>query len=148
MYLSIPKGMKYKQIIIDDIAGDYFVDPEGQLPKIAIQKLLHDALRTNTGRKKSIELHELTIYLRTPPNDEETYLKYIPNRNGKEATQIEPVEVKGRDAQKHSAMHYTTNGQVWCNQFYLTDKRKEEIEAKRVEQRNNRRHYGNSPLST
>lgn len=148
MYLSIPRGMKYEQIVSDDIAKDYFVDPEDKLPKIDIQKLLKDALRANTGRKKSIELNEFTIYIYSPPNDEETYLKYIPHKNGKEAMQIKPEEVKGYSAQRHSTMHYTSNGQTWCSQFHLSEKRREEIDAKREAQRENRRHYGDCPLST
>lgn len=51
-FLSIPKGMEFKQITEKDNTNDYFVDPNGKLPRINIQALVKDALQYNKGRKK------------------------------------------------------------------------------------------------
>lgn len=45
IFLSIPKGMEFKQITEKDNTNDYFVDPNGKLPRIDIQALVKDTLQ-------------------------------------------------------------------------------------------------------
>ncbi|HAU0781219.1 TPA: lpg1716 family Dot/Icm T4SS effector, partial [Legionella pneumophila] len=79
IFLSIPKGMEFKQITEKDNTNDYFVDPNGKLPRINIQALVKDALQYNKGRKKEISLPDFTIYRHKPPYRDELFLQYNPD---------------------------------------------------------------------
>jgi len=148
MYLSIPKGMKFKQITEGNITSDYFVDPEGVRPNIALQELVKEALRTNNGRSKCINLAQFSIYTRKPPFSSEEFLEYIPNQNGKYATKDEVKLISGISTKKYNPAEYTGPGTVWCSQFYRTEAQLQEIAGARQAQRDNRRHVGDCPLAT
>jgi hypothetical protein len=115
MYLSIPSGMQYKQIMEDSITTDYFVDPVGLLPAINIQKTIKEALQNNTGRKKEIKLSEFSIYLRNTPYTKDFYLSCITNYNGMVPTAHSPEIVRGYNGRKSSVT--TTYGSLWFQQI-------------------------------
>lgn len=145
MYLSIPKGMIYEQKVINKVATDYFVDPTEKRPPIELQALVKEALRDNNRRKKVIELEEFTIYLKNPPHESEMYLKYTPNHNGKFATTCKTELIDGRSA---SAIYRSQPGCLWFQAAPLSKERLEEVLVARDEQRENRRHTGDSPCPT
>lgn len=153
IYLTIPKGMTFRQIttVTEDKktseTRDCLVDTTGK-NIIELQSLVKDALRTNTGRKKSIELKDFTIYLRIPPNTDAQFLEYIPNHNGRYPTKTEPKLVIGKEAQKYDPKVYSSYGTFWSHHTFLTNSQKLELEEKRLAQKENRRHYGDSPLPT
>lgn len=153
IYLSIPSGMVFKKVTCDkgdnsiDNTRDCFVDTkEGAV--IELQDLIKEALRTNKGHKKSIQLKEFTIHLKKPPNTDESFLAYSPNHNGKYPTEIEPKLVKGKDARKYDPKQYTSYGSFWYRETVLTSERQLEIKEKRLAQKNDRRHTGDNPKPT
>jgi len=151
MFLSIPQGMVFQQEYNGTDLHDYFIDPTGKKPKIDLQTLLKNALQNNTkkevekrgGNKFVISLNEFTIYLKNPPRDENDYLKYIPNNNGKNPTASTPEIVKGFLEYKPS---YRSG--LWFHHVPLSAEKLEQVLEKREEQRHNRRHVGDSPLPT
>ena len=145
MYLSIPIGMKYEQIAENESQRDYFVDPNGVLPRIDIQKVLKEALRTNTGRAKHIELGEFTIYRVKPPYRDESFLHYIPNCNGRHATKEAIELVNGTSFPPPQQTRY---GTFWFQALPLDPTTLEGILERRAEQREDRRHSGDSPKPT
>ena len=147
IYLSIPKGMKYKQINVTiELAKDYFIDPEGIIEKIALQDLVKEALKNNTGRLHEIKLKEFTIYLRKPPSTDEFFLKYTPNHNGKYSTTVQPELIQGSLAQNPPTT--TQYGSFWFQQIPLSEEKMNEVLEARKEQSQNRRHTGSSPKAT
>ncbi len=148
IYISIPKGMEFKQITNDIETRDFFVDPQGKLPQIDLQELVKEALRHNSGRLKTIELKEFSIYTRVPPKVGDYFLKYVPNNNGKLATKDPVTLVMGVTEQKFQPQSHTRYGMFWDQTLYLDPERKKEILDKRMEQKHNRRHDGDSPKST
>lgn len=153
IYLTIPKGMVFEKINSENqdkktlATRDCFIDVSRE-KIIDLQSLVKDALRTNTGRKATIELKELTIYLRMPPDNEELFLAYDPNHNGKYPTATKPEYVIGKDAQKFDPKRFARYGTFWSDYAILTPTQKIELAEKRIAQRENRRHYGDCPLPT
>jgi hypothetical protein len=147
IFLSIPKGMQFKQITEEDNTIDYFVDPNDKLPRINIQELVKEALQYNRGRKKEIVLDEFTIYRRKPPYADKNFLQYTPDHNGKYFTKEKPVLINGKKfvGEKNSETRY---GTFWYQITPLSDKRMAEVLAQHTEQRENRRHVGDSPAAT
>lgn len=151
MYLSIPDGMVFqqKQVIQGDktVLNDFFVDPKGIKADINIQEIIKKAIQCNTGRSQAIEnKYPFNIYLKVPKCDTKEYLKYIPNHNGKYATERvdSVIRVIGIRAQPLRTIHNT----LWFNHVPVSADRLEEISEKREAQRHNRRHYGDSPCPT
>ncbi|KTD41475.1 hypothetical protein [Legionella parisiensis] len=149
IYLSIPTGMVFRKVATGAKIRDCLVDPKGG-GVIELQDLVKEALRNNTGRKSCIELKEkgFTIYLKLPPNSDDSFLAYAPNHNGKYPTEVEPKIVSGKTVQKYDPKYDTRYGSFWHQNMYLTAKQELEIENKMLEQRENRRHIGNSPNAT
>lgn len=150
IYLTIPNGMKFEQIVekIDglNVSRDFFIDPSGTSPRIDLQKLVQNAIRENSGRKKCIQLKEFTIYMRQPPYKDELFLVYTPNRNGKLATETPISLVNGRTMPRKRPD--TKYGSFWDREHQFTQEKRAEIEKKREEQRHDRRHDGDSPKAT
>lgn len=94
IYIKIPEGMEYKQLDPDNTGTkrDYFVDPEGKKEPLEIQHTVKIILQhvNKAATVQTTPESPLKLYLRTPPNDLEMYLKYLPNHNGKNATQAPP----------------------------------------------------------
>lgn len=152
IYIKIPKGMEFKQLALDNTEAkrDYFVDPEGKKEPLDIQiavKLILQHVNKATTKQTTPE-SPLEIYSRVPPNDLEMYLKYLPNRNGKEATKETPEVVQGVFAQKYNPANQTRNGEIWCRLFVCSRERHEQILEQRREQRLNRQHIGDCPNPT
>ncbi|HAT1725566.1 lpg1716 family Dot/Icm T4SS effector [Legionella pneumophila serogroup 1] len=147
IFLSIPKGMEFKQITEKDNTNDYFVDPNGKLPRINIQALVKDALQYNKGRKKEISLPDFTIYRHKPPYRDELFLQYNPNHNGKYFTKESVNLVNGKEFIKYKTPA-TSYGTFWFQKVQLSESRMDEVLAQRSEQRENRRHTGDSPNPT
>lgn len=148
MYLSIPKGMEFKQLLDNKNIRDYFIDPKGEKPSIDLQQCIKEALQYNKGRKKCINLEKFTLYTRMPPNTEELFLTYTPNRNGKFATLKEVKSISGKMAQKTNPQSLSRYGSFWYQQIPVSSDELKVIKAKQDEQRENRRHYGPSPTGT
>ncbi|HHF7368281.1 TPA: permease [Legionella bozemanae] len=148
IYLSIPVGMVFRKVTTEAKIRDCFVDPKGGAV-IELQDLVKEALRNNTGRKNRIEIEKgFTIYLNTPPNTDESFLTYVPNHNGKYPTAVEPKIISGKKTQKYDPKSHTRYGSFWHQHMFLTVEQEVEIEDKMLEQRENRRHSGNSPNAT
>ncbi|HAT8844510.1 TPA: lpg1716 family Dot/Icm T4SS effector [Legionella pneumophila] len=147
IFLSIPKGMEFKQITEKDNTNDYFVDPNGKLPRIDIQALVKDALQYNKGRKKEIALSDFTIYRHKPPYKDELFLQYNPDHNGKYFTKESVSLVNGKEFIRNKAPA-TSYGTFWFQKVQLSESRMDEVLAQRSEQRENRRHTGDSPNPT
>lgn len=148
MYISIPKEMIFQKVTSEKNTRDCFVDPTKKRDPIELQSLLKEALRTNTGHHKIIKLKEFTIYLRTPPNKKEIFLEYSPCHNGKDPTSTDPKLISGHLAQKYDPSKHSRYGMFWYQQIELSSAKQEVITDKMLEQRENRRHSGNSPLAT
>ncbi|MDI1352973.1 MAG: permease [bacterium] len=142
MYLSIPKGMIYQQIN----QTDFFIDPQNIVPPINFQLMLKLALQHNKHREQVIKLDDFTIYRKRPPYDDNLYLSYIPYLNGKEATKEAVKLVKGNSFYKQ--VETRGYGEFWFRSVYLSQEKLEAIQVLREEQRENRRHSGDSPCST
>ncbi|KTD03566.1 permease [Fluoribacter gormanii] len=154
IYLTIPSGMVFKKVAVQtnnsseaEQISDCFVNPE-EGTVIELQNLVKEALRSNSGRKNCISLKDITIYLNKPPATSELFLAYTPNHNGKHPTEIEPKVITGREAQKYDPKQHTSYGSFWYQQIHLSADKQLEIEEKMSEQKANRRHIGDSPMST
>ncbi|MCW8410456.1 permease [Legionella sp. PATHC035] len=152
IYLSIPPGKVFKKVIEIDEHGspkdakDCFVDLEdGSI--IELQDLIKEALQ-NTRRKSEITLKAFTIYLKTPPATEDSFLAYTPNHNGKYSTDVEPEIVIGKNVQKYNPGAQTKYGSFWYSQLFLITDKQLEIAAKMKAQKQDRRHVGDSPKPT
>lgn len=155
IYLSIPEGMVYQQKKVISAGSenaslkDFFVDPNGKRPDIPLQDIVKDMLRTNTGQKKIIEKDGITLYRKIPPYEKTQFLQYAPEENAKFATKTTPVVASGMDFRaslnKANTKQY---GQLWFKENPLPKDKQELVEDKRDEQRDNRRHIGDSPKAT
>ncbi|MDR3442936.1 MAG: permease [Legionella sp.] len=152
IYIKIPEGMEFKQLALDntETKRDYFVDPEGKKEPLDIQKAVKSILQhvNKATIKQTTPESPLEIYSRVPPNDLEMYLKYLPNRNGKEATMETPEAVQGVFAQKYNPANQTRNGEIWYRFYAFSTERQKQILEQRHEQRLNRQHIGDCPKPT
>ncbi len=123
----------------------YFVDPHGIKPRINIQEKLKEAIRHNNGRQKAIDVGEFSIYLKKPPYVNASFLKYIPDHNGKNATKESVIAVSGFSFPRSLT---TTYGTLWYQMTKLSVERLAEVLEARDAQRENRRHSGDSPSAT
>lgn len=150
LYLTIPQGWRFEQKEIEGVLKDVYMN-ESSNDQIVIQDLVKATLRNKrrheTFRVVNNEHVPITIYFRSPPRSGENFLKYEPNKNGKEPS-TNVVVVQGNKEQKKSPASYTCYGQFWANNACLSKEKRAEIEEKRTAQRVSRQHQGNSPMAT
>ncbi|CDZ79183.1 hypothetical protein BN59_03501 [Legionella massiliensis] len=169
VYIKIPQGWTFDKRVVDGILKDVLVSDQllqveskggAQGEKTAcknliiIQDLVKECLRTKKRGAHSISLNsketcanEIIIYFRTPPETFELFLKYEPNRNGKEPSNNMKL-VQGVDEKKFSFANSTYTGTLWFHNAVISETKREELKDKAQEQRDNRRHVGNNPLAT
>jgi len=154
IYINIPKGWTLDSTNFD---SDVFVNniPD-DLKKIPLQELIKECLQNKKRFADSFTFdpekthHEaITVYFKRPPNSQELFIRYVPNRNGKLKSENISI-VKGYDAQGIQFAHAV--GLLWFripeNQVRLAPERLAEIEQTSAEQKENRRHTGDSPFPT
>jgi hypothetical protein len=154
IYISIPEGWIFDNtnyefdVLVNNSAED--------IKHILLQHLIKECLRNKKRHTDSFtfdpkETHNetITVYFKRPPNTEASFIQYVPNQNGKIKSE-NPCIVKGFEAQGIKLAH--TVGLLWfqipTNKERLTSERFAEIEQHSAEQKENRRHTGNSPLPT
>lgn len=149
LYILIPEGMVFEQTQTQDSKRDMFVDPSGKKESICFQDIIKDVLRHKSRSARSVCKDGLEIYFRSAPCDQRDYLKYSPRNNGKYATKVLPKVVKGYAEHQVKYLGKTSRyGEFWYQHQVLSEERKAEVEARRAEQRDNRRHVGDCPLPT
>lgn len=154
IYISIPQDWTFDGTNYD---SDVFVNTASETTRtIPLQELIKDCLRTKQRHATSVSLNNkethnetITIYFKLPPNTDDFFIQYEPQRNGKEkSTHARPV--KGNNVQGIKLKH--VDGLLWHqiaeNRVRLTEERLAELEQKSEEQAENRRHTGDSPLAT
>lgn len=127
---------------------DMLVDKDQKAPDIPLQDLVKEALQHRKDRAPSFQKDETTIYYKKPPYDDNKYLKYIPQNNGKYPTQSKAIWLSGKKANGINSSSHTRYGQFWHDNIPLSAEKKKKIIEKKKEQRLNRRHEGNSPKAT
>lgn len=137
--------MKYQQQMHEGQLKDCFVDEHGT-KVIPFQDHVKEALRHNKKNSKEIILADIKIYLRPPKLESGRFLKYEPEKNGKEPTTKTPEVTELIINPSYRPI--TQSGQCWFQVNPISTQRREEIDAKRDEQMHNRRHDGDSPLPT
>ncbi len=144
-YIPIPDGMELKRVNGEDC----LVDANNQ-SKVEIQHIIKDYLR-NPKKDKLTQLH-CVIYTTLPPNLNVTYAIYEPKNNGKDpADKIEIVDGKKLiESAKEPASPTLFHGHAssWMQGSPLSEARRKQLEEKRDEQRENRRHMGDNPKPT
>lgn len=153
IYIAIPTGMKHsvENITIENVKTprDLLICESGKRPDIDLQQIVKNALQ---HRRKSNDLYTengVTIYYKRPPYDANTYLKYEPQNNGKyPATKCELV--CGQKQKPYNPATQTSHAasSFWYQHLPMSSERRKEIVEKQREQRDNRRHDGDSPLAT
>lgn len=144
-YIPIPDGMALKRVN----GEDWLVDANNQ-PKVDIQHVIKDYLRN--PKKNKLNLHDCNIYTMPPPNLNIIYAVYEPKDNGKNpADKIEIVDGKKLvESTKTPAPQGLFHGHApsWMQGSPLSEARRKQLEEKRDEQRENRRHMGDNPKAT
>lgn len=143
LFLEIPTGMIYKKIKMIDNGlekeEDIFVAKNGNDEFISIQKAVKTFLNYH---KNTAEVNGLHLYKKKPFIWSEL-LEYRPVRNGKE-----PSDHVVTIYNSKSCYRSIYNPSWWAANVPLTENRLSELTQKRIEQRDNRRHIGNSPSAT
>ena len=150
IYISLPHGWEFTQKEILGTIKDVFVKTDSD-KVIIIQDLIKEELRS---RKKhtafAVVNNEATnhldimFYYSEPPEMAERFLKYVPCSNGKEPTAEETKILTHSSSPRSSPIPFG----LWFQNRPLSAKRRAEVESDAAEQRENRRHSGNSPLAT
>lgn len=150
IYISLPQGWEFTKKEILGTLKDVFVET-GSDNVIIIQDLIQDELRSRRKRKAFSRINNaatnylnITFYFSTPPETTERFLTYVPARNGKEPTTEEPTLLTYSRSPRLSPIPFG----LWFQHEPLSARRRAEVEANAEEQRENRRHSGNSPLAT
>ena len=153
IYITIPKATAFRKIItatpdekgvVHDKIRDCFVNPETQ-ETIELQEWVKDALRTRPRNAVCVINKHFTVYFKLPIRQEE-FLAYAPNNNGKDPTLVVPQIIKGATAVVKNPV--ISADRSWIQSTLLSPGRLAQVTEKRNEQRENRRHTGDSPLPT
>ncbi len=153
MYLSIPPGKVFRKVDVRTDAHsepsmkDCFVDLNDD-SIIVLQDLIKDALKSHRRGGNIITLKEFTIYLKTPPNTDDSFLTYTPNHNGKHPTDVTPQVVVGKNVQKYNPAAHTKYGSFWHGALHLPPEKRLLVEQKMLAQKEDRQHIGDSPKAT
>lgn len=151
IYITIPNGWVYTQRCINGVEKDVFAESSSE-NCIVIQDLVKDCLQHRNKQNKysqqvSEQGYSLMFYYKSPPQTEEFFIKYLPNKNGKEPS-VGTEVVRGKDVSQknYSSSKYT--GTLWFHQIPLSSAKTDKYTRKYAEQRDNRRHTGDSPKPT
>ena len=143
LFLEIPTGMIYQRIKMIENGlekeEDIFVSKSGNDEFISIQKAVKKFLEYH---KNNAEVHGLHLYKKKPFIWSEL-LEYRPVRNGKEPSDHVVAIYNSKSC--HRSIYSPS---WWAANVPLTEHRLNELTQKRIEQRDNRRHIGNSPSAT
>ena len=148
-YIPLPDGFEFKKI--ND--QDQVVSLHNKLPPIDIQFLIKEYLR-NPKKVKVIATPypEISIYTTLPPKLTMNYMVYEPKNNGKSsADNIQIVDgKKNRTSSQtaNSANLFNGHATSWMQNSPLSESKRKQLEEKRDEQRENRRHMGDNPKPT
>lgn len=153
LYLDIPAGWSFD----NKKDSDTLVFISKDLVKvIPLQYLIKECLRDKPRNVDSIEFdkkdthgEKITLYFKRPLNLRDEFLQYEPNRNGKLKSDHVSI-VRGLDIYRIKLAYAV--GRIWhqCpeNRGRLSPERLEQVQLESLEQRENRRHTGDSPFST
>ncbi|KTD66242.1 hypothetical protein [Legionella spiritensis] len=165
IYITIPEGWHFttrkvgeedKDVLVDDLNEDNESVKVINLQEIVRTSLHHKSRKETSKTIRDAETHDcaITIYFRKPPDTSDLFLRYEPNRNGKlpadKTSDKKPMLVKGSST--HTHMANPGYGRLWWqnpdNQARLSAKRLAKVEEKSMEQKEDRRHTGDSPKAT
>ncbi|ASQ45731.1 hypothetical protein [Legionella clemsonensis] len=153
VYIALPDGWDFEgKKELPEGKKDVLVQHQGK-QVIGLQDIIKECLRCKkrnvpsmTIALKNSDLESITIYFKVPPPTEKIYIQYEPQNNAK--CPAERVSIaKGTEFTKSKNIQ-TTYGQRWYSMFYFTPEKMAAIKAADKEQRDNRRHVGDSPYAT
>ncbi|OCH98722.1 hypothetical protein A8135_10475 [Legionella jamestowniensis] len=153
VYIALPDGWNFEgKKELPEGKKDVLVQHPGT-QIIYLQDIIKDCLRCKkrnipsmTIELKNLSLESITIYFKSPPHNDELYIQYEPQNNAKYPA--EKVNIAKGVEFANSKTVQTVYGQRWYNMFHFSEEKMAEIKAADKEQRDNRRHIGDSPYAT
>lgn len=153
IYIAVPKWMSFAKLDtrvekdgVDDIeAHDCFVSEDENIKPISIQASVKQFLAThkNKGVVNGLEI------FKNRPMTSALILAYCPNRNGCDpSNKVELLNQRSNNEQPRLYGGQSYGNLPFLKTTPLSVERKEELEKKRDAERDNRRHYGDSPKAT
>lgn len=155
VYIEVPSGYKYvakKECEIRDrvVEKDCLVSKTNEKDVIPLQDIVKDSLQHKPRGTRSKTVDNLTIHFFIPhsANKDKEYLVYEHKNNASMPGRGEFKRLK--DIVKFNPAMKTKNGVFWHDRsIHETSKtRRKRIKDKQAEQREDRRHTGDTPTST
>ena len=143
-YIKIPQNMHYERVLLDDItAHDYFVSDTNPEEKKSIQEAVKLFCE---GRKNEDSINGMTLYKKKPLIS--SYIEYRAQNNGTRCSEhVRIVSIAAHPSTHHFSAEIRKPLR-WFSNTPLSDERKSVVDQKSAEQRDNRRHVGDSPNPT
>lgn len=146
-YIPLPEGIEHAVIN----GQDHLIDKINKVPAVNMQFLIKEHLRNpHKGKHQKSQiintsLDKVKIYTAMPPALDMDYLVYEPKNNGAlPSDKIERLKsYKNTSPATNPAGLFNGHAPSWMN-----NAKRKQLEEKRDEQRENRRHMGDSPKST
>lgn len=146
IYIKIPKGFKFQQTKDenDNPIKDIIIDASGK--QIILQDIVKEVLRDrNLYNAGKINTDGLRFFFKPPLKLDDSYLQYVPNKNGKLPT-CKPVLLgDGVDLNISRPERATYHGVFWHQQLPLSESKREKVLSAQAAQKYNRQKIGDCP---
>lgn len=153
LYIKLPENARFEQREINregelQVRDHIIINSEKTETLIDLQDIVKDLLQHKQKGVKSVEINDgIIIYFRKPPYDDQNYLEYDPNRNGKLASN-KVNTIIGHSKKPYNPAEYTKPGSRWVDYAFFTEDRREDQLMKDRKTQENKRHTGDNPKAT